>query len=420
MATQLDTTALAAVLKQKYTQNKFNLLCYKKNPFYALINKMTDFGGANKPVAMRNASPQGRGPTIGIAQANKTASSYQRFVVTRISDYATASITGEAIKAAKGDENALIEGLTKEIDGSIHTCMRNLAICMYRNGGGQRGQVAANSNVASTTINLANIGDVVNFEQLMTVVTAADDGYNNGGALAGLRGSGATALTIQGVDRDLGTLTASAAWNTIPGITAGTDFIFQGAPGVGSDYGSMIRGLAAWLPSTAPISTDNFFGVNRSQDVTRLGGIRVAGQGADYQDTLTDAATRISREGGAADHVFMNPLDWAKLVKALGAKVVYDRSSPLDMPDIAFKAVQLEGPDSPIKVISDLNCPLGTAYMVQLDTLNMESLGEAPMILDFDGLTIQRNPTADAYDVRIGYYGNMTCEAPGWNASIVF
>ena len=339
--------------------------------------------------------------------------------MTRISDYATASITGEAIKAAKGDENTLIEGLTKEIDGSIHTCMRNLAICMFRNGGGQRGQLAANSNVASTTINLNNIGDVVNFENGMTVCTAADDGYNNGGALAGLRGSGGTTLTIAGVDRDLGTLTASAAWSTIAG-TANLDYIFQTAAGVGSDYNSMIRGFAAWLPSTAPISTDNFFGVNRSTDVTRLGGIRVAGQGADYQDTLVDAATRISREGGMADHVFLNPLDWAKLVKALGAKVIYDRASPVDMPEIGFKAVQLEGPDGPIKVIADLNCPLGTAYMVQLDTLNMESLGEAPMILDFDGNTILRNATADTYDVRIGYYGNMTCEAPGWNAVISF
>jgi hypothetical protein len=419
MATTLDTTALAAVLKQKYTQRKFNLLCYKKNPFYALVNKITDFGGSNKRIGVRNASPQGRGPTIAVAQGNKTSSAYQGFVVTRTSDYATASITGEAIKASKGDENSLIEGLTKEIDGSIHTCMRNLAICMYRNGGGQRGQIATVSNVASTVITLANLGDVVDFEQGMTVALAADDGYNNGGALLGLRGGGGTTLQITGIDRDLGTLTAGQVWSTISGASTG-DYIFQAAAGVGSDYASMVRGLAAWLPTTAPITTDNFFGVNRSNDVTRLGGIRVVGSGADYQDTLTDAATRISREGGEASHVFMNPLDWAKLVKALGAKVVYDRAAPLDMPEFAFKAVQLEGPDGPVKVIADLNCPLGTGYMVQLDTLNFESLGEAPMILDLDGMTILRNPTTDSYDVRIGYYGQLTCEAPGWNCVISF
>ena len=78
MSTQLDTTALTAVLKQKYTQRKFNLLCYKKNPFYALVNKITDFGGKNKVVAMRNAAPQGRGPTIAVAQGDKTCVCLQR------------------------------------------------------------------------------------------------------------------------------------------------------------------------------------------------------------------------------------------------------------------------------------------------------------------------------------------------------
>src|ERR1700685_2019804 len=122
MASQLDVTALSAVTKQKYTQKRFNLLCFPDNPLFALIPKITDFGGKNKVVAMRNAVPQGRGVSIAQAQASKTASIYNGFVITRKFDYSTATITGEAIKAAKGDENALIEGLTKEIDGAIHVC----------------------------------------------------------------------------------------------------------------------------------------------------------------------------------------------------------------------------------------------------------------------------------------------------------
>jgi hypothetical protein len=419
MAQQLDTTALAAVLKQKYTQKRFRLLCYKKNPLYALIPKNTEFDGRNKLITVRNATPQGRGPTIGVAQANKTASVYNGFVVTRVSDYSTATVTGEAIKAAKGSEGALIEGLTKEIDGAINTCMRSLAITMYRNGGGARGQISSGSNVSTTTITLANASDATNFEYGMTVCTAVDDGYNNGGSLLGLRGGGATAITVTGVDRDAGTVTTNVAWNTVPSAAA-NDYIFQTAAGVGSDYNSMIRGLSAWLPATAPGSTDNFFGVNRNQDVTRLGGIRIAGNGAAIEDTLTDAAVRAVREGGSPDHVFLNPLDWAKLSKSLGAKVLYDRATPIDEPEIGFKAIMLDGPEGPVKVVADVNCPQGTAYMVQLDTLTMESLGEAPMILDVDGVTILRNPTSDTYDVRIGYYGNLTCEAPGWNVNIAF
>lgn len=412
MATQLDIPALTAALRQKYDEF-VPLLSYKRNPLLALAKKNTDFGGKNKVFAVRNATPQGRGPTIGVAQANKTASAYNAFVVTRKTDYATATITGEAIMASQGDEDSLIEGLVKEIDGAIHTNMRNLAQMMFRNGGGAKGQISSTQTLSSTTVTLQTISDITNFEYGMTLCSAPDDGFNNGGSLLGLRGGGTVTVTVIGVDADLGQLTLNVALNTIPGVAA-SDYLFQTAANVGSDYASMISGLAAWLPVTAPSTTDNFYGVNRSQMATRLAGIRVTGNGQAIEDTLIDLATRIDREGGTPDHVFINPLDWAKLVKSLGPKVIYERSAPLDMPEIGFQAIKLQGPSGDIKVIADLNCPQGTAYMVQLDQISFESAGNAPMILDLDGNAILRNPTADSYDVRIGYYGNEVVHAPGW------
>jgi hypothetical protein len=422
--TQLDTTVLSPALKQKYTQKRFNLLCYPDNPLYALMAKMTDFGGKNQVVTMRTAVPQGRGPTIAIAQAAKTASVYNGFVVTRSFDYSTATITGEAIKAAKGDENALIEGLTKEIDGAIHVLMRSLAIQMYRNGGGARGQISTSTSFTfpgtggstitigpgQTVIQLANISDASNWEPGMFAATSADDG--TGGA--GLR-STFTMVQITAVDRMNGLLTANAAWNTIPGTVAG-DFLFQGAPGLGSDYNQMIKGLAAWVPLQPPATTDNFFGVNRSAD-TRLYGCRQVGGGAPIEETTTDLLTQISLNGGKTSHLMMHPLDWAQLVKALSTKVAYPRTSVAsnDEPDIGFVAVEVYGPKGPVKVVADLNCPKGFGYALQLDTWHLDSLGEAPMILDDDGLIILRSPNADAYDVRCGYYAQVVNEAPIWN-----
>jgi hypothetical protein len=410
MATQLDTAALAPVLKQKYTQRKFALMSYKNNPFYALIQKDTDFNGANKAVGIRNATPQGRGHTIAVAQANQTASVYNRFVVTRISDYALATITGEAIYASEGNAASLVDGLTKEIDGAINTSMRALSIDMVRNGGGARGQISTGSTLASTTITLATTSDITNFELGMTLCSSMDDGTGTNG----LRNSGATTVTIVGLDHNLATLTASANWNTIPSIQVG-DYLFQTAAGVGSDYGQAIKGVAAWLPITAPGTTDSFFGVNRSQDVTRLAGVRQPINSEAIEDALIDMATLIAREGGIPTHVFMNPLDWAKTIKALGSKVIYNRETAIDMPEIGFQAVMLAGPTGPIKIVADLNFPAGTVYMLQLDTWSFDSLGTAPRILDPDGLTIRFNPNADTYTVRIGYYGNLICEAPGYN-----
>lgn len=431
MGSQLDIPAATAVLKQKY-DDAVPLLSYKKNPLLALAKKNTDFGGKNKVFAVRSLVPQGRGPTIAIAQANKTSSGYNGFTVTRKQDFGTATITGETIIAAQGDDNALIEGLVKEIDGTIHNVMRNLAICMFRNGGGARGQIGSTTTLASTTITLALASDATNFESNMTICTAGDDGYNNGGSLLNLRGGGATCLTVTGVDADLGTLTVNQNVSTIPGVansgvtdqlggTTNGDFIFQAAPGVGSDYASMISGLMAWLPPTAPSSTDYYYGVNRSTMATRLAGLRVLGKSQALEDTMVDAATRIITQGGSPDTVFMNPLDWSKLVRSLGPKCIYERVQASDpTPEVGFRSVVVDGPEGKINVIADLNCPQGQAWMVQLDQISFESAGQAPMILDFDGLAIQRNPNADAYDVRVGYYGNLVVHAPGWCANIVW
>jgi hypothetical protein len=430
MATQLDVSTLTPVLKQKYTQSKFNLLCFPDNPLYALIPKNTDFTGLNKPIALRNGVPQGRGPTVLTAQLAKTASIYNRFVLVRASDYATATITGEAIKASRGDTATLIEGLTKEVDGAIHNCMRSLAICMYRNGGGARGQISSATSftfpgtggatisvgVAQTVILLSNPGDQAQFEPGMQVTLSADDGTGTNG----VRNNGLTYVTITNVDRDNGLLTANVAWNTINGAAAG-DFIFQGAPGAVSDYGQMVKGLAAWVPLQPPGATDNFFGVPRAQD-TRLYGLRQVGGGAPIEETVTDASVKVSLHGGKPSHLFLNPLDWGQLSKALATKAMYvrDKESPNEEPDIGFEAFVVMGPKGPFKVIADLNCPKGFGYMLQLDTWHLESLGPAPQILDDDGLIILRNPTADAYDVRIGYYAQVSCEAPIWNCVLTF
>jgi len=411
----LDTTALTAVLKQQYTQSKVYLLAYKNNPFYSQVRKKTNFVGQNKVVAIRNGTPQGRSVAFATGQSNKTASKYNRFTVTRVSDYAFAEISGEAILASKGDAGALLEGLKTEIDGAIYTCMRSIAIALFRNGGGSRGQISATSNVATPTITLATLTDITNFEIGMKVVACSADGS---GAATALRSAGATA-TITGLDRDLGTLTISGNWSASIAAVAASDFLFQQGDYDGTTAGGlMLKGLGAWLPTTAPVGGDSFFGLDRSSDVTRLAGIRYVGGGGPIEETLIEAAARAAREGAQSDMCFLNPLDYSNLVKALGAKVVYDRVQAVDMPDIGFKAVMLDGPMGAIKVLPDLNCPKGTAYLLQMDTWSFESLGDAPRILDLDDQPILRMPTSDSYEVRIGYYGNLVCEAPNYNVNI--
>jgi hypothetical protein len=51
------------------------------------------------------------------------------------------------------------------------------------------------------------------------------------------------------------------------------------------------------------------------------------------------------------------------------------------------------------------------------ETWKLRSLGKVPHILTYgiEGLEGLRVGAADALEVRIGYYGNLVCSAPGLN-----
>lgn len=397
----LDMNALGAVVKQKYTQRKFYELGYSKNPAWAMVQKKTDFGGDNKVVALRYGTTQGRGHDFSQAQANKRPSAYGRFTVTTVSDYSTANITGEAIRKAKGDANSIINALSKEIDSATMVCSRAIATEMFHNGGGARGS----ATFSGSTATLATVQDVTNFDVGMTLVASANDGSSSAHTL--LAGSAEILSINPGTGAMVMTTTIPAAWT-------GTCYLFQAG-----DFQNGLKGFPAWTPATAPTAGDNFFGLDRSVHTYRLAGVPVTGGGGPIEETLIQAAALLVREGSRPDVCFMNPLNVAAFVKALGSKVIYDRVAAYEMADVGFQSVKVIGPAGAIDIVADLNCPYGTAHMLQLDTWSFESAGEAPGILAEDGVSpILRNATADSYEVRIGYYGQLICEAPGYNAII--
>lgn len=365
-----------------------------------MIPKMETFGGKNLPIPIIFGNPQGRSATFSTAQANKTNSQLKDFVLTRNSDYSLASISNEVLEASKGNANAFIEAATTEIDGAIHSATRSLAIAMYRSGSGSIGQ--CNANATGTTLQLKNADDVTNFEVGMELVFSTADG---GGAVK----SGS--VTVNGVDRDTGALTVDALTAIASGAgVAANDYVF-----VQGDYDSKIKGLLAWVPSTAP-SSSAFFGVDRTADVTRLGGIRYDGSSLPIEEALISAASRAAREGARPDYCFMNYSKFADLEKALGSKVQYVdvRASA----EIGFRGIVINGPRGPIKVIPDQNCPSDRAFMLQMDVWKLYSLGKAPKILDADGMKMLRESNADSVEVRVGYYAQLGCRAPGWNVNI--
>lgn len=396
----LDLTTFAAALKQHYTSDRVENMVYKDNPLLALMPKYEQFGGDNLKLPVKHGIPQGRSANFQTAQSNKTNTQLKAFLLTRDKDYSLASIDNETIEASKGNANAFIEAATTEIDGAIESATRSLAIAMYGTGSGSIGQASASST--GTSIQLKNVEDVTNFEVGMELVVSVADG---GGSVK----SGS--VTVNGVDRDSGIVTVDsmAAIDGGAGVVA-DDFIF-----VEGDYDSKIKGLRAWLPDSAPSAT-SFFGVDRTADATRLGGIRYDGSAEPIEEALISAASRVAREGGKPDYCFMSYSKFADLEKALGSKVQYVDAHA--SAEIGFRGMLIHGPRGSIKVIADQNCPDNRAFMLSMSFWKLYSLGKAPKILDSDGLKFLRESNADAVEVRVGYYAQMGCRAPGYNANI--
>lgn len=404
-----DMTAANAALKILYPQKEITKALYRNNPFFGLVPKRTDFYGLNLQIALRFALTAGASAVFATAQSLKNPSSLAKWNVTSVKYYSLASIDGETIRATKNDKGSLVQAIENETDAALWRLKRNIAIDLYRSGTGSIGNISSGSNVGTPTITLSKIQDITNFEKGMVVTCSATDG-------SALRTAGATA-TITGVDRSLGTLTISGNWTgSIAGALAG-DFLYPAGDGANGGANVKMAGLGAWVPAAAPAATA-FFGLDRTSDVTRLGGVRFNGAGGPIEETLISALALVCREGGDPTHVFMNNADYVNLILALGSKVIYDQATS-DEPDVGFSAVKLAAPGATgfVKVFADPNCPKGQAFILQMDTFALWTREEIGFLMD-DDQRILREATTDSYELRMGYYGQLVCTAPGYNCNV--
>lgn len=405
----LDLTSFDAAMKELYTTQAVQKLAYRSNPFLAMLSKMQDAGGSSIDVPIQSATNQNRSAAFATAQAGTTTSVIKKFQLTRVKDYGFAYIDHETMLASQSDKGAFLRAMTTEVDGSLESLTRSLASALFRDGSGQIGQVSAEpSTAANTVITLKDVGDVTNFEVGM-VINIWD--ATSGGTQRSSDGS-VTDLTIDAVDRDAGTITAAGQAYDASGTIAADDYIF-----VKGDRGAKVSGLAAWLPSTAPGATA-FFGMDRSSDPTRLGGVRSDGTGKPIEEALIDAIVSLGREGGRPDVGFVSFKKFGELEKSLGSKVQY---SSVDVANgqVGFSGITIHGPTGKINVIPDLNCPDNRAYILQMDTWKLYSLGEVPTLFDADGKAALRQSAADGVEVRAYYYAQLGCNAPGKNAVVL-
>lgn len=408
-----SVSGMSEALKLKYTRQNLALMGYMKNTLFAILPKDESFGGRSLPVPIWHKPGIGRGTTVAQAQSNQSAAAFREFLLTRAKNYGVHSIDRESLKASVGNEHSFIEAEGALMDEVVYEMTRDIANDLYKSGDGSRGTVGS---IVTTTLTLANPSDVVNFEVGMTLHGIV----NVSGQATGAARAGSAAITA--IDRNLGTLTTGTDWTTqITSLGAGDHLVLAGDSYVGTVGGptntyKKVVGLAGWIPSTAPGAT-SFFGVDRSTDTTRLGGIREDGSSKTVAEAIIDAGTRCYREGATPDIGVVNPIQWAELSKALDGKATLDVVKSSDGV-VGFSALKVRTGAGEVPITMDVNCPVNRAYLLEKKTWKYYTLGAPVDLVDEDGVTLFRSATADQFEVRFASYGQLGCNAPGKNCVV--
>lgn len=307
-----------------------------------------------------------------------------------------------------------------QLDGGFRNITNNVAFELFSDGSAVRGIIGSGSGSGTALspyiITLNNSQQIVNFEvgmSLQNVTISSGSVTINASSAIG---------TVIAVDRAAGLVTLTTASSDSSWTTAANGLVVAGdiqAGALSTSSYEALSGLAAWLPVNSPASNDSFWGVNRSADPTRLAGLRYNAQSYTIEEGMTNALAFLNREGGKPDLCIMDFASYAALVNALGAKVQYVQVKH-DEVEVAFEGITFQSAYGRVTVLADRSCQPQTAYLLTMATWKLRSLGKVPHILTYgmEGLEGLRVGNADALEIRIGYYGNLICSAPGWNCVV--
>jgi len=405
---EMDLTAFTPVLKSVFAPSLKEEV-YKGSVLMGLLPKDENAAGLGEliKVPLRYGDPQGRSAdpskVLGVS-TYQTPSQLAAFALQTKNDYCSCRFTGEVIDRSKSDAGSFVRAAKTEIEAALRQLKRSAVHSAYHNGGGAIGRIDTTATVASATLILTDPADSVWFEVKQTLEAASTDGTS------GSRRVGSA--QISAIDRAAGTITtAGGNWSTQITSLQTSDYLFP----IG-DFGIKYPGLDAWLPLTAPSAT-TFYGVDRSVDSVRLGGVRStsAFTGVPIEEALLAMVELVSRQGGNPETILMHTQDFANLQKSLGTRARYVMTPSFDEPKIGYKAIEIILGDCEVRIYADRDCIRGRVFVLQLDTWKLYSLGGIPKKLNNDGLDMLRVVTADSVEFQGVYRACLGSDAPGFN-----
>jgi hypothetical protein len=405
MGTVVTVTELDAVMKELYPDGVPWEIMQAAHPLLAMMQQDSNAYGEYIVVPVHYDLSPGRSANIatllgadGPIGANKTL----KFNVTIVEDYAASWLDSLTLKKMANDRGAFVEARKFETDALIKQLGNSAGHALYRSGTGSVAQILSGSTITGTTLSLANGKDAKFFGVGDQIQFSATDG----GAL--LDSGDFATITAVNADATSAQLTFAAALTSIAGLTDTSFLIKRG------DSNEKIKGLAAWLPLTAPTAGDNFYGADRSVRPDRTAGSRLDQPTYPVEDSILELADVLKEKGASGTlKAFISPRQFTKMVKRLNAKVQYDDAG--GTAKYSFANVEIYTAAGVVRVYADPDCPDNRGYLLNMDTWRMKHLGEMPHIVVDDGIRALRRSGSDSIEVRVRQYYQPVCYAPGEN-----
>ena len=241
------------------------------------------------------------------------------YFVYAVQDYQLVTITNLLMEQTKSNAASFVDEASRTLDNGFRNISNNMAFELFSGGTASRGNISATVALVGTvlTFTLSNIQNVVQFEVGMTLQNSTTDGG------AALTNAGAIdAVQVTSVNRGTGVIVATVVQGNGSTFVAGNflqilgDIGSAGASTIAGMLG--LSGMAAWVPASDPGISDNFWGVNRSADPTRLAGLRFNASSFTISEGLTNALAFGNREGAAFDLIILDFVSYSTLINELG------------------------------------------------------------------------------------------------------
>jgi hypothetical protein len=389
-----NTTNLSALFKYLYGKKSYAIF-NTATPLLSRIKKFYDFGG--KSLVLDNVLGFGGG--VGSGTLPETSVFQQEnATLTRKKMYARILLDREAMIASKGEKGAFEAVTKRSVRKGLESFNRNLSRALFAlengklfegdnatpvTGAGTSGSPYVVRGLASTWVKgFMEKNDKANVGTETTVLTISDINFST---------------------RDVSLVGTSA---TLAAAVAGTSatsakIYMQGSKD--NDIQSIVA-VSKLTSGTSPYGLS--FADRRWQS---------AQVDADGAGVSTDLINQIVSDvefnsGESPDMIVTSYKQKRKIKNLLGDKLRFCTVSPRDpmfkKAGISFQAIEINTDNGAIPLVSDRMCPDDTLMALNTDNIELH-MAEPPKWFDEDGTVLLRSASADSYESRYGFYGDL-------------